>query len=280
MKYIFFGSPKFAEVVLLQLLNAGIIPVAVITNPDRPVGRKRILTPPPVKVLAEQNKIPVLQPNKLSEILDQLKEMNADLFVVAAYAKIISQTVLDLPKFGTVGVHPSLLPKHRGSSPIQAALLTGDAETGVAIFQVDKEVDHGPVYAKSILEITPQETYESLEEKLAVLGGKLTAEIMPMIINREITPTEQDHSAATFTKKFSTEDGFVEAESLKEAVETGGIKAVEIDRKVRALAHEPGVWTMENGKRMKIWQTQITKDGKLKLLEIQREGKNKVVISK
>jgi methionyl-tRNA formyltransferase len=277
MKYIFFGSPKFAEIVLQELLIADLKPAAVVTNPDRPVGRKGIITPPLVKILAEKNNIPVLQPQKLSEILEQLKEINADLFVVAAYAKIIPQSVLDLPKLGTLGVHPSLLPKYRGSSPIQASILGGEAETGVVIFQIDKEVDHGPVYAKSILEITPQETYEGLEEKLASLGGKLVAEIMPMVENKEITPTEQDHAVATFTKKFSTEDGFVDFETLKNALEVGGQKAIEIDRKVRALAHEPGIWTIENGKRMKIWKTKILSDGKLKLLEVQYEGKNRIL---
>ncbi len=278
MKYIFFGSPRFAEIVLQQLLSANLKPVAVITNPDRPVGRKGIITPPLVKTLAEKNNIPVLQPQKLSESLEQLKELDADLFVVAAYAKIIPQSVLDLPKFGTLGVHPSLLPKYRGSSPIQASILEGEAETGVAIFQIDKEVDHGPIYAKTILEISPRETYESLEEKLATLGGELVAEIMPMVVNKEIVPTEQNHEEATLTKKFSTEDGFIDSETLKKALEFGGLEAITIDRKVRALAHEPGVWTLENGKRMKIWQTVITEEGKLKLVEIQNEGKNRVLL--
>jgi methionyl-tRNA formyltransferase len=278
MKYIFFGSPRFAEIVLQQLLSANLKPVAVITNPDRPVGRKGIITPPLVKTLAEKNNIPVLQPQKLSESLEQLKELDADLFVVAAYAKIIPQSVLDLPKFGTLGVHPSLLPKYRGSSPIQASILEGEAETGVAIFQIDKEVDHGPIYAKTILEISPRETYESLEEKLATLGGELVAEIMPMVVNKEIIPTEQNHEEATLTKKFSTEDGFIDSETLKKALEFGGLEAITIDRKVRALAHEPGIWTLENSKRMKIWQTVITEEGKLKLVEIQNEGKNRVLL--
>ena len=276
MKFVFLGSPRFAEIVLQELLNAGFVPMAVVCNPDRPVGRKKIITPPPVKVLAEKNNIPILQPQKLSEILEQLKELNADLFVVAAYAKIISQTVLDLPKFGTVGVHPSLLPKHRGASPIQASILAGDPETGVTIFKVDKEVDHGPIFAKSELPMELGETYETLEEKLAVLGCKLAAEIIPIIVSQEMAPTEQDHQAATFTKKFTVEDGFIDSESLKEAVEIGGAKAMEIDRKIRALAHEPGVWTMENTKRMKIWKTRVTEDNKLKLLETQLEGKNRV----
>lgn len=277
MKFVFFGSPRFAEIVLEQLLKADLKPAAIVCNPDRPVGRKGIITPPPTKVLAAENGIPVLQPQKLSEIKEELEKMEADLFVVAAYAKIIPQSILDLPKAGVIGVHPSLLPKHRGSSPIQAAILAGDAETGVAIFQVDKEVDHGPVYAKSVLEIAPEETYESLEKKLAELGGSLAAEIIPMAANKEISPTEQEHSEATFTKKFSAEDGFVSAEDLKSATEQGGEKALEIDRKTRALAHEPGVWTMENGKRLKIWKTAVI-DNRLKLLEIQREGKNRILI--
>ena len=128
MKYIFFGSPKFAEIVLQELLTASLKPVAVVTNPDRPVGRKGIITPPLVKVLAEKHGIPVFQPAKLSDLKIEnwkLEIGEIDLAVVAAYAKIIPQSVLDLPKLGTLGVHPSLLPKYRGSSPIQASILGG-----------------------------------------------------------------------------------------------------------------------------------------------------------
>jgi methionyl-tRNA formyltransferase len=140
MRYVFFGTPRFAEIVLRKLLDAGMPPVALVCNPDRPVGRKKIVTSPPTKTLATNNRTPIeiLQPEKLDEaFMEQLQTLRPDFFVVAAYAKIIPKAVLAIPRLGTLGVHPSLLPKYRGASPIQSVILNGERETGVTIYAMD-----------------------------------------------------------------------------------------------------------------------------------------------
>ncbi|MDO8442854.1 MAG: methionyl-tRNA formyltransferase [bacterium] len=209
MKYIFFGTPRFAAIILEKLIKAGLAPVALVCNPDEPVGRKKILTAPPTKIIAQANNIPVFQPKKLSEIKNELKNINADIFIVAAYNKIISEEIINIPEFKTIGVHPSLLPKYRGPSPIQTAILNGDKETGVDLFLIDKEIDHGPVLASSECEISEKDNYETMEVKLAELGAKLLIENFSKYLSGKLKAKEQDHSQATLTKKFSTEDGRV-----------------------------------------------------------------------
>ncbi|MFA5870443.1 MAG: methionyl-tRNA formyltransferase [Candidatus Paceibacterota bacterium] len=279
MSYIFFGTPKFAEIVLKHLIDAGHIPVAVVCNPDRPVGRKKVITPPPVKqYLSElsepiRNSIQIFQPEKLIEIEAVLKEMNVDLFVVAAYAKIIPQTILDIPKYGTVGVHPSLLPKLRGSSPIQSAILFGEKETGVSLYFIDKDVDHGPIIKTDFLKDFDCDavTFLELHDALAHLGGTMLSEIIAELMNGKEKGAEQNHSEATFTKKFVSQDGFIDHDDLQLAMQGENERAKKINRMVHALNPEPGVYTLVNEKRMKLLKTEI-KDGNLKLLRIQMEG--------
>ena len=150
MRYVFFGTPEFAAIVLRQLLDANLLPVGVVCNPDRPVGRKKVITPPPVKSLVMKHEtwnIPVLQPEKLDErFMLQVSSFMPELFVVAAYARIIPRSILDIPANGAIGVHPSLLPRLRGASPIQSAILNGEQNTGVTLYHMDTEVDHGPVF--------------------------------------------------------------------------------------------------------------------------------------
>ncbi|TSC51802.1 MAG: methionyl-tRNA formyltransferase [Parcubacteria group bacterium LiPW_41] len=279
MSYIFFGTPEFAEIVLKHLIDAGHIPAAVVCNPDRPVGRKKIITPPPVKryisELPESKKssIQIFQPEKLIEIESTLKEMSVDLFVVAAYAKIIPQSILDIPKYGTVGVHPSLLPKLRGSSPIQSAILFGEKETGVSLYFVDKDIDHGPVIEEKVLKGFDLNTisFVELHDVLAHLGGAMLAEIIARLMNGKEKGVEQNHSEVTFTKKFISADGFVDHNDLQLAMQGEKERAEKIDRMVRALNPEPGVYTLVNEKRMKLLKTAII-DGNLKLQRIQMEG--------
>jgi methionyl-tRNA formyltransferase len=279
MSYIFFGTPKFAEIVLKHLIDAGHMPAAVVCNPDRPVGRKKIITPPPVKqYLSElsepiRNSIKIFQPEKPIEIEMALKEMQTDLFVVAAYAKIIPQSVLDIPRYGTVGVHPSLLPKLRGSSPIQSTILFSEKETGVSLYFVDKDVDHGPVIEEKILEgfdLTTT-TFSELHDALAHLGGTMLSEIIAELMSGTKKGIDQDHSEATFTKKFVSQDGFIDHDDLRLAMQGEKERAQKINQMVRALSPEPGVYTLVNEKRMKLLKTEI-KDGNLKLLRIQMEG--------
>ncbi|MEK9173565.1 MAG: methionyl-tRNA formyltransferase, partial [Patescibacteria group bacterium] len=215
-QYAFFGSPKFAALILGGLISHGYLPKVVVCNPDRPVGRKKIITPPPVKSLILNHgawntpAIKTIQPEKLDsgfKIRDS--GFKIDLFIVAAYAKIIPKAILEIPRLGTIGVHPSLLPKYRGASPIQSALLAGEEKTGVTLYLMDEKMDHGPVLAQAEIAIDPNDNYGSLEEKLGNLGAKLLIESLPKIKSGQIKPQDQNHAQASFTKKFKTEDGFI-----------------------------------------------------------------------
>lgn len=276
MKYVFFGTPEFATSILGKLITEGFMPSAVVCNPDRPVGRKKIVTKPPTKILAEKYAILVFQPEDMIDLKAEnykLKALKPDFFVVAAYAKIIPKEVLGIPRLGTIGVHPSLLPKYRGASPIQSAILNGEAETGVTLYLMDEKMDNGPILGLRTLDLGLSETYETLLKKLAELGGDLLVETLPKFLAGEIVPEPQDRSQATFTKKFTAEDGFVNPEDL-ESAENGKNpeNAKTIERKIRALNPEPGVWTLRNGKRLKLLEAWI-ENGKLILTKIQIEGK-------
>jgi len=278
MKYLFFGTPEFAAIILEKLINAGFIPSAVVCNPDKPTGRKKIITPPLTKLLAIKYNIPVLQPEVLSIFNFQFSISNFDFFIVASYAKILPKEILEIPRFGTIGVHPSFLPKYRGPSPIQAAILNEEQETGVTLFLLDEKVDHGPVLENRKQKIENSDNYKTLHNKLAELGGDLLIETIPKFLREEIKSQPQDESQATYTKKFSAEDGFVGFKDLEKAQKDGGQIAIEVERKIRALNPEPGVWTIKDGKRMKILEAELMPDKTLKLKKIQFEGKKPVSI--
>ncbi|MEK7651337.1 MAG: methionyl-tRNA formyltransferase [Patescibacteria group bacterium] len=267
MKYLFFGTPKFSAAVLKKLIDSGMPPSGVVSNPDRPVGRKKLITPPPAKVLALECGIPVYQPENLLDFEFQILISKFDFAIVAAYAKIIPQEVINAFSKGIIGVHPSLLPKYRGASPIQSAILNGDKETGVTLYRMDEKIDHGDILVNDKFQMTNSKiTYEELEERLAELAGDLLVKILPDFAESGIKPAAQDESQATFTKKFSTQDGFVDLDKDDPAI---------IYRKVRALNPEPGVWTMKGDKRMKILKAELDSsagESKLKLKEIQYEG--------
>jgi len=276
MNYIFFGTPTFAAGVLEQLIAADMLPSAIVCNPDRPVGRKHTITPPPTKLLAQRHGIPILQPEKLSEIQARLKTMKAEFFVVAAYAKIIPKEIIGIAERGAIGVHPSLLPKYRGSSPIQTAILEGERQTGVTLYLLDEKMDHGSILIAEKLDVENR-SYRELEAALADIGGKLLAATLPRFLAKEIVPLRQNETEATYTKKFKTDDGYIDEKDLREAIENRDVeKANSIERKVRALNPEPGVWTIKNGTRMKILEVALV-NGRLKLIKIQREGKNPVL---
>ncbi|MDD5430768.1 MAG: methionyl-tRNA formyltransferase [Candidatus Pacebacteria bacterium] len=283
MKIILFGSPEFAAIILKKLVESGHMPAAVVCNPDQPAGRKKIMTSPPVKQIIEKNEwsIKILQPKKLKESVDDLKKIDADLFIVASYAKIISKEIIEMPRLKTIGVHPSLLPKYRGSSPIQSVILNGEKETGVAIYLMDEKIDNGPIITSDKIRLNGDENYESLNVKLAELGAELLLEILPDFscklndsahkkpghLCAPINLQTQDHKQATFTKKFATEDGKVD---LKK--DSPGI----IYRKIKALNPDPGVFAIveANGKqiRLKIIDAALN-NGFLEILKVQPEGK-------
>ena len=291
MKYLFFGTPEFAAIILEKLISVGFVPEAVVCNPDKPVGRRKIITPPPTKVLTGKYNIKVFQPEILANSKFQIPNSKFDFFVVAAYAKIIPKEILEIPRLGAIGVHPSLLPKYRGSSPIQAAILNGDEKTGTTLFLMDEKVDHGPILAKSEIQISKSETYESLHDKLAKLGAELLIKLLPSMEALQLTGAlePQDESQATYTKKFTTQDTCIEPKDLEIAQQQGGQIAMETDRKIRALNPEPGVWTyakaltnrhirIAENKRMKLLEAELIDGNKLRLKKVQFEGKKPVEI--
>ena len=251
------------------------MPEAVICNPDKPTGRKQIITPPPVKVLAQKYGLTIYQPKDKNELLEIIKKLQPDLAIVAAFGMLFPKEILAVPKYGFINIHPSLLPKYRGPTPIQNAILNGDEKTGVSLFLIDEKMDKGKIIANSKLQIANSDNYESLMRKLAELGADLLIETLPDFVVGKITPLPQNELQATYTKKFSTQDAYIEPKDLEEAQEKGGDKAVEIDRKIRALNPEPGTFTLSLSKgglkRTKLLEAKII-DGKLKITKIQVEG--------
>jgi len=277
LKIIFLGNPDFALPALEALVKEKYQIVGVVTAPDKPTGRKQILTPPPVKVLAQKHGLAIYQPKDKTELLEIIKKLQPDLAVVTAFGMIFPKEVLNIPKYGFINVHPSLLPRWRGPTPIQTAILNGDEETGVSLFLLDEEMDHGPILAKRELEFPISNfQFPILSQKLAELGADLLIETLPKYINGEIKPQAQDESQATYTKKFSTQDAYIEPKDLEIAQEKGGDKAIEIERKIRALNPEPGTFTLSLSKgglkRTKLLEAKII-DEKLKITKIQVEGK-------
>lgn len=280
MKFVFLGTPEFAAIVLKKLMDEGLIPEAVVCNPDRPTGRKKIKTSPLVKVMAEWRNVKVLQPEDPLEIVPALSEIKPDILVVAAYAKILPEEIIRMPMLWSIGVHPSLLPKYRGASPIQSAILNGDKETGTTLYLLDDKMDHGPIIAQRKLEDYKQGEmdYTKTMRKLAELSGELAVEALPKYFNGEIKPKAQDEINATYTKKISINDAFVEEKDLEQAISgKNAASAAEIHRKILAMTPEPGVWTLRDGKRVKLLETEL-EDEKLVLKVIQTEGQKPVKV--
>lgn len=275
MKYVFFGTPLFAAKTLEKLLDCDWPPLALVANPDRPVGRKHILTAPLTKQLLENrglaDRVRIFQPEKLKEILPELEALKPDFFIIASYAKILRPEALAIPKLGAIGVHPSILPKYRGASPIQSALLGGETETGVALYKMGAGIDDGPVFELKTLPIG-QMNYKELESVLAALAGDMLIEFLPRFVEGRATAVKQSENQATFTRKFTTEDGLVDFDDLETALKGDAAKSEDIYRKIRALNPEPGVWTLKDGLRVKLLNAQL--DGRaLRLIDIQKEGK-------
>lgn len=258
MKFVFFGASEFSVKVLDILYQNSFVPELIITTSDKPKGRGLKLRPNPVKIWAQKNNI--IYTTDYSRLTTDYS-----FFIIAAYGKIIPKEILDIPKYGTLNVHPSLLPKYRGPSPIQSFILNGEKETGVTIMLTDEQMDHGPILAQQELEISNL-TYKKLEEKLAELGGKLLIETIPKWLKAEIKPQEQDHSKATFTKKITKEDGLTDLKNEPAEI---------IERKIRAFTPWPGVYFFINGKRLIITKAELADSG-LKIERVKPEGKNEM----
>lgn len=244
MRTVFMGTPGFSVPVLVALLDAGREVVGVYTQPDRPVGRRRQPAPSPVKEAAKERGLPVLQPPSLkcAEAQEELAELTPDLIVVTAYGLFLPKTTLDLPPLGCLNVHPSLLPKYRGPSPVAAAILSGDADTGVTIIRLDEGMDTGPILAQRESSIGSDEDGTGLTARLFQMGADLMVETLPEWADGRIAAVPQDDAVATTTKLLKREDGEID----------WGQDAARIARQLRAYQPWPGVFTKWRGKLLKI----------------------------
>ena len=245
LKIIYFGTSDFAVTAFRLLVQNGYNIIAVVTQPEKPIGRAKMVVPGPVKKIATENNIPVFEPHNLKndeEFLKHFKSLNPDICIVAAYGKIIPSQILEMPRFGFLNIHPSLLPKYRGPSPIQTSIMNGDEETGVTIMKLDEGMDHGPVLAITNYRLPITKTYKEAEEELAYEGAKLLLEAIPKYIAGEIELREQEHSEATLTKLLDRKDGKIDWKK----------SAGEIYNKIRALNPEPGTWTIWREKILNI----------------------------
>ena len=239
------GTPDFAVPSLKKLIEKGYDVKLVVTQPDKPAGRGKKITPPPVKVVAEKAGIPVYQPEKVkenSELKKKLLEIEPDLIVVAAYGKILPEWLLNLPKHGTINVHASLLPKYRGASPIQWALLNGEEETGVTIMKVIPELDAGDIISQKRVKIEKEDNAKTLHDKLSEVGAELLVETIPLYISGKLKPVPQREEEATYCPQIKKEMGKIEWSESAE----------KIFNKIRAFTPWPSAYTTFRGKRVKI----------------------------
>lgn len=211
IKYAFFGSSRFSALALAELERLGVLPSCVVTTPDKPVGRKLIMTPTPVKEWALQRGIRVYDPARLDASFGELlRSEGCEVFIVASYGKILPVHIIDIPSRKTINIHPSLLPQYRGPAPLQASILDDTKDTGVTIMQIDEQVDHGPIIAQEKVTISEWPTYEDFEALMATKGARLLHSILNGWVAGSIKAADQDHSAATFTKKVTKEDGLID----------------------------------------------------------------------
>ncbi len=293
MRVIFMGTPDFAVGTLEEIIKAGHEVVLVVTQPDKPKGRSGALQFPPVKECAVAHGIEVFQPTKirLEENVEYLRKYDADIMVVAAFGQILPQSILDMPKYGCINVHASLLPKYRGAAPIQWSILNGDTVTGVTIQQMDIGIDTGDILAKREVEISQEETGGSLFDKLAIVGAELCVEVMNAIANDTVIRIPQNHDDATHVSMISKDLGYIDWNK----------SAAEIECYVRGLNPWPSAYTKLDGKTFKIWKAKViagtsnlepgqvanitkdsievqTGDGLLSLVEVQLEGKKRMEV--
>jgi len=297
MRIVFMGTPEFSVPPLEYLIKSEYQVVGVYTQPDKPTGRGRTLEQLPVKRVALQHGLELFQPVKLRnpDEVARLAALKPDLILVAAFGQILPQSVLDIPKFGCLNIHPSLLPEYRGATPIPAAILAGDKETGVTIMLMDAGMDTGPIISQIIVGIEPDDTTESLTTRLAQAGVRLLGEALPLWFEGSLKPQPQDGSKATYTKPVTKDDGTIDWQ----------MSAVEISRRIRAFHPWPGCYTWWQGKLLKVLEAVAlhkegsltpgkvvdlasgqpavvgveTGDGILGLLRIQLEGKRALTAS-
>jgi methionyl-tRNA formyltransferase len=255
-KIVFFGTPEFAAVILKSLLDNDYNIAAAFTQPDKKIGRKQEIVGSPVKKLALEKKIEVFQPDNLREggLCEEIKNIEPDLFIVAAYGKILPKNILEIPKYGAINVHGSLLPKYRGASPVQCAILGGEKETGITLMKMNEKMDEGDILLQEKIKIDENDTTNILMERLAELGAKMTAYFIPDWISEKIDSSPQDHSKATYCKPVKRDDGKIDWNSTAE----------ETYCKWRAYFPWPGIFSdlkiKNQSKRLKLLGIEIVAD--------------------
>ncbi|MBP1913703.1 methionyl-tRNA formyltransferase [Lederbergia galactosidilytica] len=256
-RVIFMGTPDFSVPILKKLMDEKYDVIAVVTQPDRPVGRKKKLTAPPVKIEAERLGIPVLQPEKIRDPLEVQKivDLKPDLLVTAAYGQILPESLLKAPKHGCINVHASLLPELRGGAPIHYALLQGKEKTGITIMYMVKQLDAGDILTQVEVPIEENDDVGSLHNKLSLAGAKLLSETIPDLLAGKINPVPQDHQLATFASNISREQ---EKINWDESGET-------IYNQIRGLSPWPVAYTIWSGKTLKIWRAEKVENSTQKL---------------
>ncbi|MGM0330737.1 methionyl-tRNA formyltransferase [Enterococcus sp. AZ084] len=251
-KIVFMGTPAFSVPVLEGLIDQGYEIVAVVTQPDRPVGRKKIITPTPVKVAALKYDLLVLQPEKItgSPEMQTIIDLQPDVLVTAAFGQFLPEKLLQVPTHGAINVHASLLPKYRGGAPVHYSIINGEKETGVTIMEMIKKMDAGGIFSQASLPITKQDDVGTMFEKLSLLGKELLLETLPKIISGELTPTPQNEDKATFSPNITREQEAINWEKTAE----------EIDCQVRGMRPWPIAFTTYEGTRWKLWAVDVLAD--------------------
>lgn len=293
MKIVFMGTPDYAAEALRALIRAGHEITAVVTQPDKPKGRSGEPVPSPVKVCASEHGIPVLQPKRIRtpEATEELRKYPADVYVVAAFGQILTQEILDMPPYGCLNIHASLLPKYRGASPIQHVIIEGEEKTGITVMQMDAGIDTGDMLYKKEIPIEAEENYETLHDKLTVLGGEAIVEAIELLEQGKLVPEKQEDSDSCYAPKIAKEMGRIEFSK----------SASEIDRLIRGMTPWPSAYTGYQGKQLKIWKAvpletydnkgrsggeilEVSKNsvivaagkGAVEILELQLEGKKRM----
>lgn len=251
-KVVFMGTPAFSVPILDGLVEAGYDVLAVVTQPDRPVGRKKILTAPPVKEAAVTHGLPVYQPEKIggSMELDAIIALEADVIITAAFGQFLPEKLIQSPKFGAVNVHASLLPKYRGGAPVHYSIMKGDNETGVTIMEMVKKMDAGDILSQGAIPILPTDDVGSMFDKLSLLGRDLLLETLPRLIKGEITPLKQDESRVTYSPNITREEEKIDFNKTAE----------EIDWQVRGMRPWPVAYTIYHDTRWKLWDVSVVRD--------------------
>ena len=291
MKIVFMGTPDFAAGALEALIRAGHEITAVVTQPDKAKGRSDKLQAPPVKECALKHGIPVMQPGRIKtpEAIAELKQYEADVYIVAAFGQFLSQEIMDIPKYGSINIHASLLPRYRGASPIQHVIIDGEQETGITIMQMDAGVDTGDMLYKKVVAIADDDTFETLHDKLMVAGGEAIVEALALLARGELVPEKQDDSLSCYAPLIEKRMGHLDFTKDFQV----------LDRLIRGLTPWPSAYTSYHGKQLKIWKAspvemtsekecgtilQVDKDaifvackgGALRVTELQLEGKKKM----